>query len=83
VETSKQLKRENKIIMGSRGREEPGWERGGRGERGARAEMRQTVKMCSEPREFIEICSSGTWGLGETFRKSQTPGMREATRNQT
>jgi hypothetical protein len=72
MDASIPLRRGNKMIMGSRGRECYGWERGGE-RKGEQVQVwEETGEKSRGPEEQIGIC--GGWGTGVTIRKSQTPG---------
>ena len=76
MDASNPLRRRNKIIIGGRGREGPGWERGRGGKKGSQAQVwEETREKSRGPGEQIEIYSSGGWVTGGTSRKSQMPGM--------
>lgn len=79
------LKRRNKIILGDREREKPGWERGEEEERGTGSGKRGDRNGVQSARTIMEICGCPAWGLGGwqvaggqmtgTYGKSQRPGM--------
>ena len=66
------------------GRQNEGWTRVGEGKGGGRAGYRlaDTAEKPRGPGELIEICSRVGWGMGETTREFQKPGMRKAPRSQ-
>ena len=65
----------NKIVMGGRGKEGPGWERRGRGEQGDRIrywEIRREAQRVSKISGNMQLPQAES---GEISRKSQRPGM--------
>lgn len=74
VNASIQLRMGNKIITGGRGREGPGWERGGREEKGNRIRYglgEGTGEKPRGPREGMEINSLREWEWGNPLESAR------------
>ena len=76
------LRQGKKMILGSRGKERSGRERGGGGKKGTSSDMGENGEEVQRVRNLKRRVPVGEGQLGKATRKSQMPGTQEVLRNQ-